>query len=58
MKRSSLARNRRHHRLQRAEPGQQDHRKRYPAGQWNLYVAQASDGDNWDDDSNIVVICW
>ncbi|MEQ6916968.1 YeaH/YhbH family protein [Halomonas aquatica] len=24
---------------------------RYPAGQWNLYVAQASDGDNWDDDS-------
>ena len=27
--------------------------KRYPAGQWNLYVAQASDGDNWDDDSNI-----
>ena len=27
--------------------------KRYPVGQWNLYVAQASDGDNWDDDSNI-----
>ncbi|RUR32067.1 YeaH/YhbH family protein [Vreelandella andesensis] len=27
--------------------------KRYPAGQWNLYIAQASDGDNWDDDSNI-----
>ncbi|MGO2146968.1 YeaH/YhbH family protein, partial [Halomonas sp.] len=26
--------------------------KRYPAEQWNLYVAQASDGDNWDDDSN------
>ncbi|BBO55010.1 MAG: hypothetical protein CL810_08705 [Cobetia sp.] len=24
---------------------------RYPAGEWNLYVAQASDGDNWDDDS-------
>ncbi|TDX28097.1 hypothetical protein DFO67_11171 [Modicisalibacter xianhensis] len=24
---------------------------RYPAAQWNLYVAQASDGDNWDDDS-------
>ncbi|WP_372611092.1 YeaH/YhbH family protein [Halomonas sp.] len=24
---------------------------RYPPGQWNLYVAQASDGDNWDDDS-------
>ncbi|WP_346795399.1 YeaH/YhbH family protein [Halomonas sp. Bachu 37] len=27
--------------------------KRYPAEQWNLYVAQASDGDNWDDDSDI-----
>ncbi|ALM51584.1 YeaH/YhbH family protein [Halomonas huangheensis] len=25
--------------------------KRYPPTQWNLYVAQASDGDNWDDDS-------
>lgn len=24
---------------------------RYPTSQWNLYVAQASDGDNWDDDS-------
>ncbi|WP_075878864.1 YeaH/YhbH family protein [Vreelandella massiliensis] len=26
--------------------------KRYPPSQWNLYVAQASDGDNWDDDSD------
>ncbi|WP_027351474.1 YeaH/YhbH family protein [Halotalea alkalilenta] len=25
--------------------------ERYPPGDWNLYVAQASDGDNWDDDS-------
>lgn len=25
--------------------------RRYPPNQWNLYVAQASDGDNWDDDS-------
>ncbi|MFC0267738.1 YeaH/YhbH family protein [Kushneria aurantia] len=25
--------------------------ERYPPAQWNLYVAQASDGDNWDDDS-------
>ncbi|PRY63554.1 hypothetical protein B0H98_108149 [Vreelandella songnenensis] len=25
---------------------------RYPPEKWNLYVAQASDGDNWDDDSN------
>lgn len=27
---------------------------RYPADQWNLYIAQASDGDNWESDS---VIC-
>jgi len=27
--------------------------ERYPAGDWNIYVAQASDGDNWDGDSNI-----
>lgn len=26
-------------------------RDRYPAGEWNLYAAQASDGDNWDNDS-------
>jgi uncharacterized sporulation protein YeaH/YhbH (DUF444 family) len=26
-------------------------RDRYPAGDWNAYVAQASDGDNWDNDS-------
>jgi len=26
-------------------------RERYPAGDWNAYVAQASDGDNWDRDS-------
>ncbi len=24
---------------------------RYPANQWNIYAAQASDGDNWADDS-------
>ena len=24
---------------------------RYPVEQWNIYGAQASDGDNWDDDS-------
>ncbi|EGR1044105.1 YeaH/YhbH family protein [Vibrio cholerae] len=24
---------------------------RYPLGQWNIYGAQASDGDNWADDS-------
>jgi hypothetical protein len=29
-------------------------RERYPSGDWNVYVAQASDGDNWDKDS---VIC-
>jgi uncharacterized protein len=25
--------------------------ERYPSGDWNVYVAQASDGDNWDKDS-------
>ncbi|MFK5985794.1 MAG: YeaH/YhbH family protein [Pseudomonadota bacterium] len=24
--------------------------KRYPEGDWNIYAAQASDGDNWDTD--------
>jgi uncharacterized sporulation protein YeaH/YhbH (DUF444 family) len=26
-------------------------RERYPATEWNIYAAQASDGDNWDNDS-------
>lgn len=26
---------------------------RYPPAQWNIYAAQASDGDNWNDDSNL-----
>ncbi len=26
-------------------------RSRYPSGAWNIYAAQASDGDNWQDDS-------
>ena len=26
-------------------------KERYPADQWNIYAAQASDGDNWNDDS-------
>ena len=26
---------------------------RYPAGEWNIYGAQASDGDNWADDSPV-----
>ncbi len=25
--------------------------ERYPASDWNIYAAQASDGDNWNDDS-------
>jgi uncharacterized protein len=25
--------------------------ERYPGNEWNIYVAQASDGDNWADDS-------
>lgn len=28
-------------------------RERYPPNQWNIYGAQASDGDNWNDDSGI-----
>lgn len=26
---------------------------RYPSQEWNIYAAQASDGDNWNDDSSI-----
>ncbi len=26
---------------------------RYPADEWNIYGAQASDGDNWNDDSDV-----
>jgi uncharacterized sporulation protein YeaH/YhbH (DUF444 family) len=25
--------------------------ERYPTSEWNIYGAQASDGDNWNDDS-------
>jgi uncharacterized sporulation protein YeaH/YhbH (DUF444 family) len=25
--------------------------RRYPTAEWNIYAAQASDGDNWNDDS-------
>lgn len=28
-------------------------RDRYPAEQWNIYGAQASDGDNWGEDSDL-----
>ena len=33
--------------------------KRYPAAEWNIYAAQASDGDNWNDDSPLCgkVLC-
>jgi len=27
--------------------------QRYPATDWNIYAAQASDGDNWNDDSPV-----
>lgn len=27
--------------------------KRYPLEEWNIYAAQASDGDNWQDDSPV-----
>ena len=26
--------------------------ERYPVSEWNIYGAQASDGDNWNDDSS------
>ncbi len=26
--------------------------KRYPRSEWNIYIAQASDGDNWEGDSD------
>ena len=28
-------------------------KERYPSGDWNIYAAQASDGDNWHNDSKI-----
>ena len=28
-------------------------RERYPSADWNIYAAQASDGENWPDDSPI-----
>jgi len=28
--------------------------ERFPISEWNIYAAQASDGDNWDDDS---IVC-
>ncbi|MBB3102093.1 YeaH/YhbH family protein [Azomonas macrocytogenes] len=27
--------------------------QRYPVNEWNIYAAQASDGDNWNDDSPV-----
>lgn len=31
---------------------------RYPVHEWNIYGAQASDGDNWNDDSPCAASCW
>jgi len=28
-------------------------KKSYPSNEWNIYVAQASDGDNWEGDSSV-----
>ena len=28
-------------------------KERYPVNAWNIYAAQASDGDNWNDDSPV-----
>jgi hypothetical protein len=46
-----LHRKRRHGGQQRAGAARQIIRARYPAQDWNIYVAQASDGDNFGDDS-------
>lgn len=29
-------------------------RARYPSNEWNIYIAQASDGDNWGEDNQLV----
>ena len=31
---------------------------RYPSNEWNIYGAQASDGDNWHQDSGRAASCW
>ena len=31
--------------------------ERYPINEWNIYAAQASDGDNWNDDSPYAGTC-
>ena len=46
-----LAGNRRHHCFQRPELMDEVVKERYNPAQWNIYAAQASDGDNWADDS-------
>lgn len=33
-------------------------KERYDPGQWNIYAAQASDGDNWADDSPLCHEFW
>lgn len=30
-------------------------KKRYPVSDWNIYIAQASDGDNWSEDNDKVL---
>ena len=30
-------------------------RDRYPENDWNIYAAQASDGDNWANDSSLCI---
>lgn len=32
-------------------------KERYPTDAWNVYVCQASDGDNWDNDTKTAVEC-
>ena len=48
-----LARVRRHRGLQRARADAQHPARALRQRQWNVYGAQASDGDNWDNDSPV-----
>jgi uncharacterized protein len=52
-----LPRNRRHGGVERAEADARHHRRPLRRWHWNIYAAQASDGDNWDNDSPICRNC-
>ena len=54
----SILGNRRHHRFQRLKLMKEVMDTRYPTADWNIYAAQTSDGDNWNDDSLRCNKCW